>query len=307
MKRENKKFINCITLLSILLLMVGCSGDSLKDQDTKDKKEEIVVEAPKAEIDQEENFIIEDGAHIETRILPPLNFVRVAVEEGSFGAYLRGLPLKPHGSPVLYYNGVEKTKSNVYMAVIDMEIGDRDLQQCADAIIRLRGEYLYEIGDYHRIHFNFTNGFRVDYSKWMEGYRIVVEGNRSYWQKRTEASNTYQDFRRYMDIIFAYAGTISLEAELETVDFNEMEIGDILIQGGSPGHAVIVVDMAINEGTGERLFLLAQSYMPAQETQILVNPIDERLSPWYSLDQSGDKIVTPEWTFKREDLKRFPE
>ena len=192
------------------------------------------------------------------------------------------------------------------MAVVDMEIGDSDLQQCADAVMRLRGEYLYGIGDYDRIHFNFTNGFRVDYSKWMEGYRVVVDGNRSYWQKKTQPSNTYQDFRKYMDIIFAYAGTLSLENELVLVNFDEMEIGDVLIQGGSPGHAIVVVDMAVNESTGEKLFLLAQSYMPAQEIQILVNTDDSDLSPWYSLNFEGDSIATPEWNFNKWDLKRFP-
>lgn len=109
-----------------------------------------------------------------------------------------------------------------------------------------------------------------------------------------------------MDIIYAYAGTISLESELISVDINEIEIGDLFIQGGSPGHAVIVVDMAFNETTGEKLFLLAQSYMPAQETQILVNPMDRDLSPWYSLNFEEEVIPTPEWTFKRSDLKRFP-
>ncbi|MDD4584014.1 MAG: DUF4846 domain-containing protein, partial [Eubacteriales bacterium] len=223
-----------------------------------------------------------------------------------YGEYLRNLPLKPHASPVLYYNGHEKNKDNVYMAVVDMEIGDSDLQQCADAVMRLRGEYLYGIGDYDRIHFNFTNGFRVDYSKWMEGYRVVVEGNRSYWQKKTQPNNTYQSFRKYMDIIFAYAGTLSLENELVPVDFDNMEIGDVLIQGGSPGHAVVVVDMAVNESTGEKLFLLAQSYMPAQEIQILVNTDNLDLSPWYSLNFEGDSIATPEWNFNKWDLKRFP-
>ena len=51
-----------------------------------------------------------------------------------------------------------------------------------------------------------------------------------------------------------------------------MQIGDVLIQGGSPGHAVIVVDMAENPATGEKLYLLAQSYMPAQDIQSAGEP-----------------------------------
>jgi len=188
--------------------------------------------------------------------------------------------------------------------VVDMEIGSRDLQQCADAIIRLRAEYLYQKEAYDQIHFNFTNGFRVDYKKWTEGYRIAIDGNNTSWVKKTNPSNTYKDFRKYLDIIFAYAGTISLEKELKSVALEDMQIGDVFIQGGSPGHAVIVVDMIQNKETGEKRFLLAQSYMPAQEIQVLQNPMDSNISPWYSLG-FGDTLKTPEWSFKSSDLKGF--
>ncbi|ABR49987.1 conserved hypothetical protein [Alkaliphilus metalliredigens QYMF] len=304
-----KKILNitlkCLMVSILSTQLLACTNIQLKGEVPNTEDQEIKVDKiPETQLPKQS--LVVEGATIKTRILTPIDFKRVTVADGSYAEYLRTLHLKPHGSPVLYYNGAEKNKSNIYMAVVDMEIGDRDLQQCADAIMRLRGEYLYGMGAYEKIHFNFTNGFRVDYSKWMEGYRIVVEGNRSFWVKRTEPSNTYQDFRRYMDIIFIYAGTISLENELISVDLNEMEIGDVFIQGGSPGHAVVVVDMAVNEPTGEKLFLLAQSYMPAQETQILVNPMDRDLSPWYSLNFEGEIIPTPEWTFKRSDLKRFP-
>ena len=50
--------------------------------------------------------------------------------------------------------------------------------------------------------------------------------------------------------------------------------------------------------------MLAQSYMPAQQTQLLINPNDDNLSPWYSLD-FGDNLRTPEWIFSKDQLKRF--
>jgi len=305
-----KKILN-ITIKSLVVLMlamqlIACTNVNLQGEVPNTKNQGVKADQTQQTQLPKQPLVIEEGENIEARILPPKDFERVTVIEGSYAEYLRRLPLKPHGSPVLFYNGAEKNKSNIYIAVVDMEIGDRNLQQCADAIMRLRGEYLYGVGAYDKLHFNFTNGFRVDYSKWMKGYRIDVEGDRSFWVKRTEPSNTYQDFRRYMDIVFAYAGTISLENELSSVDLKEMEIGDVLIQGGGPGHAIVVVDMAVNESTGEKLFLLAQSYMPAQETQILINPVDNDLSPWYSLNFEGDTIITPEWTFKRSDLKRFP-
>ena len=243
------------------------------------------------------------GQTIGTRILPPIGFKRMNVSTSSFANYLRQLPLKPQGSEVLLYDGRTKHNYNVYEAVVDLPIGKRDLHQCADAIMRLRAEYLWNEKQYDQIHFNFTNGFRVDYSKWMKGQRIAVNGNQVSWTNRRSPSNTYADFWKYMEIIFAYAGTLSLDKELHAINISALSIGDVFIHGGSPGHAIIVVDVAVDSDNNEKLFLLAQSYMPAQEIQILKNPNDEN-SPWYSVD-FGEILQTPEWTFKRSDLKRF--
>ena len=106
-----------------------------------------------------------------------------------------------------------------------------------------------------------------------------------------------------MRAIFNYAGTYSLEKELQQIPINDVQIGDVFIQGGFPGHAVVVVDMAENE-TGEKRFMLAQSYMPAQDIHILKNPTNRKLSPWYSTNFEGN-LYTPEWTFEASDLRRF--
>jgi hypothetical protein len=83
-----------------------------------------------------------------------------------------------------------------------------------------------------------------------------------------------------------------------------MKIGDVFIQKGNPyGHAVIVVDMLDNKKTKQKMYMLAQSYMPAQETQILLNPSSTQTSPWYMLEEGV--IQTPEWTFNSKDLRRF--
>jgi len=246
------------------------------------------------------------GQTLQTRFLPPEGFERVPSDQQSFAAYLRQLPLKPHGAEVRLYNGRTKPNDNVYDAVVDLKIGNKDLHQCADAIMRLRAEYLWRRKQYDKIHFNFTNGFRVDYSEWIQGRRIVVNGNTARWVPRAAPSNTYDDFWHYMEIIFSYAGTLSLSKELKPVPLDDIQIGDVFIHGGTPGHAVIVVDLAANPSTDKKLFLLAQSYMPAQETQILKNPNDSEISPWYSID-FGDALRTPEWTFDTSDLKRFEE
>lgn len=186
-----------------------------------------------------------------------------------------------------------------------MDVGERDLQQCADAIIRLRAEYLRQAGRFEEIHFNFTSGHRADYVKWREGYRPVVSGNSVRWEKRDQRDERYAGFRGYLDKVFEYAGTQSLSRELSPVnDVREVAIGDVFIRGGFPGHAVIVVNVAESEGGRRRLFLLAQSYMPAQDIHVLRNPNDPDLSPWYDVD-FGQELLTPEYTFRRGELRRF--
>ncbi len=245
------------------------------------------------------------GKTIETRFQPPIGFERVSTSPHSYQTYLRHLPLKPPGSLVKYFDGSTKSNVNIYDAVIDLKIGKKDLHQCADAIMRLRAEYLWKEKKYSQIHFNFTNGFQVDYTEWMKGKRIRVRGNKTYWVQSAKPSNTYPDFWKYMELVFAYAGTYSLSKELQSVPIEQIQIGDVFIQGGFPGHAITVVDLATNS-SNEKVFLLAQSYMPAQEIQVLQNPMNTKLSPWYS-SSNFSQLETPEWLFSISNLKRFVE
>lgn len=250
-----------------------------------------------------QSLINEQGETVCERIQTPEGFERVKAEEGSFACYLRNFSLNPPGTQVKYFNGDVKS-AEVYVAVFKMDIGDRDLQQCADAVMRLRAEYLYQNHEYDKIHFNFTNGFRADYTKWREGNRIVVKGNDAAWVPKGIKSTDYESFREYLDMVFAYAGTLSLSKEMKKVNIGDMQIGDVFIEGGTPGHCVIVVDMAENKATGQKLFLLAQSYTPAQDIQLLKNPQNDEGDPWYSLGPA-ESLDTPEWDFTTDQLMRF--
>ena len=243
--------------------------------------------ALKEETTTEPKIIDPEGKTIEERFFPPTNYYRVLLDDDDFGTYLRKLPLKTFDSPVKYYDGRTKHNDNVYISVVDMEIGTRDLQQCADAVMRLRGEFLFSQNRLHDIHFTF-----------------VSDGKPRYFKKYAKGDHSYKKFRRYMNYIFAYANTASLRKELEKVEsIQEIQVGDVFIQKGNPfGHAVIVVDVAEN-AQNEKLFMIAQSYMPAQETQILVNRNAAEISPWYKATEGI--INTPEWTFNSTDLRRF--
>lgn len=288
---------NLLIIIPIVILITACGKiESIKAKDP------ILETKVEAEI-EEEYAVNSEGTIVGERYPTPKDYTRVEVEENSFGEFLRNQKLKPYGEKAFYYDGREKNSAGIYDSVFDVDIGDRDLHQCADAVMLLRAEYLYSQGLYDEISFHFVSGFNAEYNKWMQGYRIKVQGNSVSYYKATDPSNSYESFRSYMNMVMAYASTLSLEKELEGVDIDDMEIGHVFIIAGNPGHAVIIVDMATNE-ENEKIFLLAQSYMPAQQTQILLNPMDKNLSPWYSL-KDKEELRTPQWTFELGDLKRF--
>ena len=236
------------------------------------------------------------------RIDPPEGFKRT--ETDGFGCWMRELFLKEEKTPVRFYNGTIKAWQGGAYAVIDVSIGKRDLVQCADAAIMFRAQYLYGSRQFDVIHFNFTNGFRADYSKWAEGYRIRVNGNKAEWYKGAEPDSSWVAFSQYLDMVYMYAGTASLARELESIPLEDLQIGDVFIQGGSPGHAMIVVDMA-EDGKGRKAILVAQGFMPAQDIHIVTNRYDSRNSPWYIFDSTTKVFNFPEWSFTSSQIKRF--
>lgn len=242
--------------------------------------------------------------HLDRRFAPPAGFLREPAPAGSFAAWLRSLPLREPGAPVRLHDGRLKINQDAHVAVVDLDIGSRDLQQCADAVMRLRAEWLFSQNRFQEIHFNLTNGMRVDYARWRAGERVKVQGNKTWWEKSKPPCSTYTCFRAYLDFVFTYAGTHSLSRELRSQTWSDLQPGDVIIQGGSPGHAVLVADIAHHPHTGEKVFLLLQSYMPAQDIQVLKNPNNAALNPWYSAKCYGS-FPTPEWDFTCNALKTW--
>jgi hypothetical protein len=258
-------------ILVSLLSMIACSTPTKKSV---------------SNIEVRQSFIDSAATTIEKRFLAPDGYKTVESNSNSFAAYLQTLPLKPMGTTVKYYTGDPKINREVYCSVIDQDIDPVDLQQCADAVMRLRGEYLFKQKKYKEIHFNFLS-----------------DGKPRHFTDYAKGDYSYAKFRKYMKYIFSYANTASLRAELKVRFITDMQIGDVLIQKGNPyGHAVLVVNMA-KDSTGNTVYMLAQSYMPAQETQILINRNSKSFSPWYPLKEG--EIITPEWRFTSADLRHF--
>ena len=233
--------------------------------------------------------------HVSSRFKAPAGFQQVTASPGSFGTWLQALPLKPAGTPARTYKGDIARTDRYTAAIVDISVGTQDLQQCADAVMRLRGEYLYQQKNYKAISFNFTSGFKCDFVHYADGYRYSNE----HWVLKAKKDYSYPNFLRYMNLVFSYAGTLSLEKELKKVnDPNELKTGDVFIRGGSPGHCFIVLNVA-EDAHHHKKFLLAQSFMPAQNIQVL----QENSDPWFSLDKKSS--IPYGELISKEYLKRF--
>lgn len=297
-----------IYILVLSLLFGNCTtGQSSQNSDITKIDSKKSIEIPQQSIPQNANYPWHSSNDPSTRLInqipTPKGFQRIQTNSNSFQQWLQFLPLSPKGEKIKTYDGSTKWNQSGNYRVIDIDVGKRDLQQCADAVMRLRSEYLYGKKQYSKIHFNFTNGTKVSFDDWRNGKKPIIKGNKVTFSSNGKKDDSYASFKKYLIQIFSYAGTASLEKEMKSIPMKDMQIGDVFIQGGHPGHAIIIVDMARNEA-GEKLYMIAQSYMPAQSIHILKNPSDKKISPWYRL-KADEEIDTPDWDFYPKDLKRF--
>ena len=245
---------------------------------------------------------------IDARIPPPPGTARVQVVPDSFAHWLRYLPVKSGQQKVLLYSGEPKRNQTAHWAVLDIDTGSEDLQQAARAVLRLRAEYLYARNKYDEIAFHVSPKETFSWNRWRKGDRpegALEGGHHSWYIAAAKPDDSYANFRAYLDTVFKYADANTVAADLKPIsDIKDMQIGDVFVHPGKPGHAVIVVDMVQDTKTGDKGFLLAQSFIPAQDMHILVNAYDTQ-GPWYRTNFNG-KLQTPEWTFHSEELQRFP-
>lgn len=233
----------------------------------------------------------------------PAGFARTADSSNSFAAWLRDRKLKADKT-VYLYNGQRKPNQEAQFAVLDVPVGDRDLQQCADAIMRLRAEYLFDQKRTDEIAFMASSGQTLSFARWVQGYRYRVKGNNlEEYKSNMAGANTRKDLDQYLQLVFTYCGTSSLSRQMRPMaGTTPVQAGDVFIAPGFPGHAMLVVDVAIKEG--KRIFMLAQSYMPAQDIHIVKNNQSGKLSPWYEVPATGG-LRTPEWYFNGWPLYRW--
>src|SRR5262249_30113900 len=155
------------------------------------------------------------------------------------------------------------------------------------------------------IGFDLFDGERYRFLAYAEGTTPIVKGSAIAWQNGRPRDASHASLRRWLDILYGFASTRSLVRELRPVGrFADATIGDVLVRPGTPGHAVLIVDMASDPTSGRRMVIIAESSMPARSVRIARNPQDPALGPWLPL-VDGRPLLLPGTSFESSQLRRF--
>lgn len=245
---------------------------------------------------------------LHTRFEAPPSFERVEVKPDSFAAYLRALPLRTDRHDVRLYNGRPSPMPSA--GIVPLDLGTKDLHQCADSVIRLHAEYLWSQGKADLAQYHYTSGDLARWADWRRGKLLKVRKNKVVQVQSAGAKSDYAAYRRYLDDVFMYASTRSLHRDAQKIKVRgSYEAGDFFLTAGSPGHVVIVLDVA-QDAKGRQVGLLGQGYLPARDFHVIKGAGDRVLDGvWFLLpDKTHEELVTPTWSpFSADGAWRFKE
>lgn len=295
--------MNTFSRLLIKKLLILLSIITIASLFIYSQKGKVVKNIAKSYIISSGN-INKEGNTIKERILLPEGYERIYYPEASFQYYIQNYSLKPFGAKVINYDGKPYGYQRGHFGVMEVPVPSNGLQQCADALIRLRAEYLWETEQKDKIGFNFTSGHFCSWLKYAEGYRPKINGNNVSFYKTASENFSKNNFYNYLNLIYMYSGTQSLYNELdEVMDINKIDVGDLLIKPGSPGHVIMVVDKAINS-KGKIIVIFAQGNTPAQSVHLIKNINDSELKPWFEVE-IGQAMEIPTYYFNKVKFIRF--
>jgi Domain of unknown function (4846) len=243
---------------------------------------------------------------LETRFPTPPGYQRVVNAAGSFGEWLRGLPLAAEDTPVVNNSGdtVFAAGDDYVAAVVAIDVGAGDLQQSSDAIVRLNAEWLWASDKPDAISYRSASKLDMPFSRWAKGQRLIASGPNVFWVVKGKPKDpTYDDFRQYIDAVMLWTNSVSLATRATHVaDPKDLAAGDFFLQTRGKGHAMLVLDVA-EKPTGERVALLGQALQsPAQSFHVIRLG---RETAWFSMRPPNPVLTRRSDEFSWDELERL--
>ncbi len=222
---------------------------------------------------------------ITTAFPPPDGAQRV--EADAFGTWLRtrmvadaDRPVKTHDGQVVHHRA----------RVVELPLVRGDLQQCADSAIRLRAEW--QKATDQEVMFHATSGDPMAWARWAKGERPHEKAGKLVWTQGHGPGS----WDHYLQKVFLWAGTRSLHAYDTVAVDRDPQPGDVLVQPGSPGHAVLLLDVAT---AGDATYVLVgEGFMPAQDFHVELGAHDG----WWRWD---DGVALDHWTLPASSLRSW--
>ena len=131
----------------------------------------------------------------------------------------------------------------------------------------------------------------MPWERFAAGEKPVESRGRIVWEDGSDRS-----WEGYLRRVFMWAGSASLE-RLDTISIERPVPGALLVEGGFPGHVVVLFDVAETPG-GDTYVLVGEGFMPAQELHIQVGPE----AGWWRWDEG---LAMPHWSFAAAHLRAF--
>src|SRR6185503_823612 len=138
----------------------------------------------------------------------------------------------PEGTPVRSHRGgiILPADHNNLAAVVAIDVGAQDLQQCADSVIRLHAEWRWSQGKRDQ-RYRAADRTEMPFERWARGERIVPHGTSIEWgppSKRPDAGHAA--FRAYLDAVFGWTNTVALARDTVPLALADLHPGDFVVQ-----------------------------------------------------------------------------
>jgi hypothetical protein len=237
------------------------------------------------------------------RIPPPAGFARVEAPPGSFADWLRCLPLMPPETPVTAAKGevILRADHASLAAVVALQPQTTKTLSASNMLVRLRAEYLWAIGKADDAAFHFTSGHLSTWQSWAQGERPTVHGRDVAISKGAPADASRTNYCGYLESIFRYGTVYSLLLDTDKSAEATPEGGDVFVRPGRPGHAVMILDVAVGP-QGQVRVLLGEGGTPAQTFHVLRY---SQSDPWFPLSYSQPINLGLKNIFHLKDLRRW--